>query len=65
MGMNDKGFLFVLDVIVLNLLDKGRSMYLSRKISVLSFIISYRIVKMKGYKQVTLLLKFTMPTNYY
>ena len=63
-GMNESHFLFVLDVMVLNLLDEGRMTYSLRKIFVLSLIIlldlcstcfSYKALRVDSLKQVILL----------
>ena len=68
--MNESRFLFVLDMIVLNLLDEGRRTYSLYRICVLSLIIllslrstrfSYKAVTEDCLKLVILLLIFTTP----
>ena len=71
-GMNESRFLFVLDVIVLNLLDEGRRTYSLYRMCVLSLIIllalrrtcfSYKAVTEVCLRPVILLLIFTTRCN--
>ena len=70
--MNESRFLFVLDVIVLNLLDEGRMTYSLYRMCVLSLIIvlalrrtcfSYKAVTEVCLRPVILLLIFTTRCN--
>ena len=71
-GMNESRFLFVLDVIVMNLLDEGRRTYSLYRMCVLSLIIllalrrtcfSYKAVTEVCLRPVILLLIFTTRCN--
>ena len=68
-GINEPRFLFVLDVMVLNLLDEGRRAYSLCRICILSLMIlvalrctrfSYKTVRVDCFKPVTLLLMFAL-----